>query len=189
MDETKNLKEKIKKIAKNVYEELGGSNFLGEKEFQRALAVEMKKNNLKYLREPNVEILYKGENIRAEGGEIDFIVFDEHEENGILVEIKHTSLSEKVIGSGVSQALIYLKFIKESTFPKFIGEKIKSALVINFADEGTGLGKKLFDSISHFQPKNINKIWEKYLKDIEIWNIKSSSSEKEDQKKKTKNSK
>jgi|GEM_PF-1897493 hypothetical protein len=181
------LKDKIKEIVKDVFTELGGGKFLGEGEFQRALAIGFKKNGLKYLREPNVEIIYKGESIRPQGGEIDFIVFDEKEENGIILEIKHEGAKDEIFGKGVSQAWIYFKSLKddESTFPGFIREKIKGALVINFADEEKQIGKVLLESekVDFEQTESGEQILGKYTKDIEIWNIHTELTRKKEKKK------
>ena len=170
------LKNKIKEIVKDVYLTLGGGEFLGEKEFQRALAIGFKKNNLKYLREPNVEIIYEGENIRPEGGSIDFIVFDENEENALIIELKKEEGKEETFGKALPQAWIYMKSIMDerSTFPEFIKKKIKGALVINLSKYDTkSLGKVLKEKekIEYECIESKEEVFGKLTDNIEIWNI------------------
>ncbi len=176
------LKNKIKEIAKEVYLGLGGTEFIGEKEFQRALAIGFKHHGLKYLREPNIEIIYNGESIRAEGGKIDFIVFDEKEENAIVLEMKKEDMKEDVLGKAVHQAWIYLKSLmdEKSTFPRFIKEKIKGALVINFMKETKPLGKALMESekVEYECIAEKEKILSMYTPNIEIWNINTELTQK-----------
>lgn len=186
-EEMKELKNKIKKIVRDVYKELGGSDFLGESEFQRALAIGFKKNGLRYLREPNVEIIYKGENIRPEGGQIDFIVFDKEEKNGILLEIKHKKKAEEAAGEAIPQAWIYMKSIRdaESTFPKFIREKIKGGLVINFEEEEKKeIGEMLKENIQGEYAGTSKEFYDKYTENIEIWNVSTESTPSGDDDKK-----
>lgn len=190
------LKNKIKGIVRDVYKELGGSEFLGESEFQRALAIGFKKNGLRYLREPNVEIIYKGENIRPEGGQIDFIVFDEEEENGILLEIKHEKKAEEAAGEATPQAWIYMKCIRddESTFPKFIRERIKGGLVINFEKGEKGVKEMLERDIRNEYAGTSKEFYDKYTENIEIWNVSPESTpsgddDKKEEKKKGKKKK
>lgn len=183
----KKLKDKIKEIVKNVYRDLGGGEFLKEEEFQRALAVAFKKHNLKYLRETNIELIYMGESIRAEGGEVDFIVFDEKEENGILLETKREDPKDDTYGKGAHQAWIYLKSIKDekSALPNFLKEKIKCALVINFAKETKEIGELLNEEVGRESVKEKEEIKKDYA-DVEIWDIRTKLTEEKDKAKKKK---
>ncbi len=175
----KTLKDKIKEIVKDVYSELGSSDFFDEKSFQAALATGFKKAGLSYLKELHVEILYKGERIRPEGGYIDFMVFDKEEKEGILIELKHTTCKKDGSFGGessqaVPQAWLYIKAIrdKEGRFPQFIGKKIKDVLVINLEKEGGAFPDLIGDKIEHVLMKG-KVLPDKYFKNLEIWNIHS----------------
>ncbi|MEN3046973.1 MAG: GxxExxY protein [Candidatus Hydrothermales bacterium] len=123
------LKQKIKELAQKVYNELGPFGFIEELKYEAALAYEFRKNGLKYLEQLQVDIMYEDQIIKE--GKVDFIVFDEKEENGILVELK---AKEDITGEFLHQLLKYYEAIKseKSGFPKFISEKIKGGIILNW---------------------------------------------------------
>ncbi|MEO0276380.1 MAG: GxxExxY protein [candidate division WOR-3 bacterium] len=123
------LKRKIKELAEKVYKELGPFGFIKETEYEAALAYEFRKNGLKYLEQLQINIMYEDQILK--GGKIDFIVFDEKEENGIIVELKTV---EDITGEYLHQLLKYYEGIKsqKTGFPEFISEKIKGGIVLNW---------------------------------------------------------
>ena len=100
---------KIIGCAMEVHRVLG--NGFQEVIYQRALAIEMKKQGLEYSREHEMEIFYKGENIGSR--RVDFFV-----EGKIMVELKAVILLEDV---HLAQAINYLE-----------AYKMKIGLLINF---------------------------------------------------------
>jgi GxxExxY protein len=88
---------KIIGCAMEVHKILG--NGFQEVIYQRALAIEMKKQGLEYSREHEMEIFYKGENIGSR--RVDFFV-----EGKIMVELKAIILLEDV---HLAQAINYLE--------------------------------------------------------------------------------
>ena len=88
---------KIIGCAMEVHKILG--NGFQEVIYQRALAIEMKKQHLEYSREHEMEIFYKGENIGTR--RVDFFV-----EGKIMVELKAIILLEDV---HLAQAINYLE--------------------------------------------------------------------------------
>ncbi len=88
---------KIIGCAMEVHKILG--NGFQEVIYQRALAIEMKKQRLEYSREHEMEIFYKGENIGTR--RVDFFV-----EGKIMVELKAIILLEDV---HLAQAINYLE--------------------------------------------------------------------------------
>ena len=88
---------KIIGCAMEVHKILG--NGFQEVIYQRALAIEMKKQRLEYSREHEMEIFYKGENIGSR--RVDFFV-----EAKIMVELKAIILLEDV---HLAQAINYLE--------------------------------------------------------------------------------
>ena len=88
---------KIIGCAMEVHKILG--NGFQEVIYQRALAIEMKKQRLEYSREHEMEIFYKGENIGSR--RVDFFV-----EGKIMVELKAIILLEDV---HLAQAINYLE--------------------------------------------------------------------------------
>ena len=103
------LTKKIIGCAFEVHKRLG--NGFQEVIYQRALAIEMKKQGLEYSREHEMEIFYKGENIGSR--RVDFFV-----EGKIMVELKAVILLEDV---HLAQAINYLE-----------AYKMKIGLLINF---------------------------------------------------------
>ena len=88
---------KIIGCAMEVHKILG--NGFQEVIYQRALAIEMKKQRLEFSREHEMEIFYKGENIGSR--RVDFFV-----EGKIMVELKAIILLEDV---HLAQAINYLE--------------------------------------------------------------------------------
>ncbi|MEO0262528.1 MAG: GxxExxY protein [candidate division WOR-3 bacterium] len=123
------LKRKIKELAEKVYKELGPFGFIEETKYEVALAYEFRKNRLKYLEQLQVNIMYEDQIVKE--GKVDFIVFDEKEENGLIVELK---AKEEIEGGFLHQLLKYYEAIKseKSGFPKFLSEKIKGGVVLNW---------------------------------------------------------
>ena len=91
------LTSKIIGCAMEVHKILG--NGFQEVIYQRALAIEMKKQRLEFSREHEMEIFYKGENIGSR--RVDFFV-----EGKIMVELKAIILLEDV---HLAQAINYLE--------------------------------------------------------------------------------
>lgn len=109
MKDNKKLKLKIIKLSEKVYNTLHeGYN---ESVYEEALAVEFRKNNIKYSVERNVEILYEGEKVGVD--RLDFIVDD-----CLVVELKAAS---KLSKGNESQTTAYLKTTN-----------LSEALLINF---------------------------------------------------------
>jgi GxxExxY protein len=123
------LKAKVVELAAKVYGEIGPFGFLKEVDYERALAYEFRKSNLKYLEQLQVNIMYEDQILR--GGTVDFVVFDEKEEVGLIVELK---TQEEITGEYLHQLLKYFEAIKsqESGIPKFLAEKIKGGIVLNW---------------------------------------------------------
>jgi len=65
---------------------IGPFGFLKEADYERALAYEFRRSNLKYLEQLQVNIMYEDQILR--GDTVDFVVFDEKEEAGLIVELK-----------------------------------------------------------------------------------------------------
>jgi len=123
------LKNKIKELAEKVYKDIGPFGFIDEPKYEVALAYEFRKAGLKYLEQLQVNIMYEDQIVKE--GKVDFIVFDENEEIGILVELK---AKEDITGEYLHQLLKYFEAIKseKSGFPKFLSEKIKGGIVLNW---------------------------------------------------------
>jgi GxxExxY protein len=123
------LKNKIKELAEKVYKEIGPFGFIKETEYESALAYEFRKAGLKYLEQLQVNIMYEDQILK--GGKVDFIIFDEKEEVGLIVELK---TQEDIAGEYLHQLLKYFEAIKseKSGFPKFLSEKIKGGIVLNW---------------------------------------------------------
>ncbi|MEO0254758.1 MAG: GxxExxY protein [candidate division WOR-3 bacterium] len=123
------LKRKIKELAEKVYKELGPFGFIKETEYEAALAYEFRKNGLKYLEQLQVDIMYEDQVLK--GGKVDFIVFDEKEENGIIVELK---TQKDISGEYLHQLLKYYDALKsqKTGVPRFLSEKIKGGMVLNW---------------------------------------------------------
>lgn len=142
----KDLKEKIIELARKVYKELGPFGFIEELKYEVALAYEFRKNGLKYLEQLQVDIMYDNQIVKE--GKVDFIVFDEKEENGILVELK---AKDNITGEYLHQLFTYYEAITSGRggFPKFISERIRGGLILNWKlDKGELLKnfKEFFDS-------------------------------------------
>jgi GxxExxY protein len=123
------LKAKVVELAAKVYCEIGPFGFLKEADYERALAYEFRKSNLKYLEQLQVNIMYEDQILR--GGTVDFVVFDEKEEAGLIVELK---TQEEITGEYLHQLLKYFEAIKseKSGVPKFLAEKIRGGIVLNW---------------------------------------------------------
>jgi GxxExxY protein len=106
------LTSKIIGRAMNVHRELG--NGFQEVIYQRCLAIELDKAGLKYLREAEMPIHYKGEDVGSRRA--DFLVEDK-----ILVELKAITALEKV---HFAQIVNYLE-----------AYKLEIGLLINFGTE------------------------------------------------------
>ncbi|MCS7299790.1 MAG: GxxExxY protein [Spirochaetia bacterium] len=123
------LEEKIINLASKVYKELKPFGFIDEKEFESALAYEFRKNGLKYLEQLQVDIMYERQHV-VKGGKVDFIVFDENEEIGILVELK---LLSDVKDENIDQVIKYYESLRKNRnphFPSFISDKIVKGIVL-----------------------------------------------------------
>ncbi len=116
-------------LAKKVYRELGSFGYVDEKVFERALAQEFRKHGLTYLEQVPVDILYEGHVVLR--GVVDFIVFDPEEREGLILELKAQT---KPDGAWVHQIMKYLQSMTEegSTFPRFVVERIKGGLILNW---------------------------------------------------------
>ncbi|MEO0290633.1 MAG: GxxExxY protein [candidate division WOR-3 bacterium] len=178
------LMEKIKELAQKVYKELGPFGFIEETEYEAALAYEFRKNGLKYLEQLQVDIMYEDQIVKE--GKVDFIVFDEKEENGIIVELKAiTEIYDKFL----DQPIKYYEAIKseKSSFPRFLANKIKKIVVLKW--EINRKGKKLpplFEKDGISSPPDLKKIGEKYKNIIKIITIDAREDTKKSKKKEEK---
>ncbi|MEN3039654.1 MAG: GxxExxY protein [Candidatus Kryptonium sp.] len=170
------LKSKIIQLAKKVYEELGPFGFIEEVRYEIALAYEFRKNGLKYLEQLQVNIMYDDQIVKE--GKVDFIVFDENEKNGILVELK---AKEKITGEYLHQLFTYYKAIKSSNsgFPKFISEKINGGLILNWELDKSILLENFKDSVeSHHVP--IEDVMKRYEREFDLWIVDISLTDKDE---------
>ena len=102
----------IKKLALKIYKELGDG--FDEDIYQRALAYELRRTNVEYLREANIEVFYLNQMLCLR--ELDFVVpKQEHSEfslnEGVIIECKFSS---KIIDSNRSQLRQYLKSLPKN---------------------------------------------------------------------------
>lgn len=126
-EQIRKLKEKIIDLASKVYKELKPFGFIDEKEFESALAYEFRNSGLKYLEQLQVDIMYEGQHV-VKCGKVDFIVFDQNEEIGILVELK---LLSDVKDENIDQVIKYYESLsKNPHFPSFISNKIKKGIIL-----------------------------------------------------------
>lgn len=162
------LLDKIVELARKVYEELKPFGFANEKDYEVALAYEFRKNGLKYLEQMQVDIMY-GEQYVIRRGEIDFLVFDEKEEVGILVELK---LASGVEGSNIDQAIKYYKSIKyNSHFPSFISDKIVGGIILVW-DKDPDILYDIFEDKIHNEYASSEQVdYSGHRDDIEIIQI------------------
>ncbi len=163
------LVSKVKELAKKVYEELGGFGYINEKEYEHALAYELKENGLKYLQQVQVDLMYKDKFLKH--GVVDLIVFDEKEEEAILVELKATK--SEMESDAVDQIYKYYNAVKSSpTFPRIIADKVKCGLVINWFSPTAQ--RKMFKSQVEQEEEEIKfdlEKWKQELQDFKIIEI------------------
>ncbi len=158
------LKEEVKKLAEKVYKELGAFGFIDEEQYRQALIYEMLKNGLKYLKDLEVPIMYGGSILK--GGKVDLIVFDKNEEEGIIIELK---TGKEPSSKEIDQLYNYYKAIKNApSFPKFIANKIKHVIIINWVKLEV-LKTEVKEKEKIPVEKSVSEISE--VKDIEILNF------------------
>jgi len=88
VSELKSVAQKIKSIAEEIRKNLGGG--FNETIYQNALAIELRRRNIDYLKEVNIEIFYKGESVGVDRP--DFILTKMNEcAQPILLELKVTN--------------------------------------------------------------------------------------------------
>ena len=104
-----------------MYNELGSG--YKEQIYQEALAVEMKENNLKFLKEKEIPVYYKGKKVGKYRP--DFIV-----ERKIIVEIKAV---EKMNLEYEKQLINYLK-----------GSEFKLGFLVNFGGKSIDIRRRVF---------------------------------------------
>lgn len=182
------LKNKIKELAQRVYKKLGGFGFIDEIQFETALAYEFRKSGIKYLEQIPVDIMYESQIIKR--GIIDFIVFDEKEENAILVELK---ARESIKGEYLYQILKYYEAIKDEnvSFPKILSSSVNSLLLLNWK-VNRKTENALIDVAGQVHSETIKEDfeWLEELKDkIEMYEIKAEMYEIKVSKKKEKSDK
>jgi GxxExxY protein len=168
------LKATVVELAAKVYREIGPFGFLKEADYERALAYEFRKSNLKYLEQLQVNIMYGDQILR--GGVVDFVVFDEKEEVGLIVELK---TQEEITGEYLQQILKYFESIKSenSGFPKFLAKKIKGGIVLNWKVNKYIKNALLEELDKEKEEKEIEILLEKFKKfkdSIDIVEIKIS---------------
>jgi len=131
------LKPIVLELAKKVYRELGSFGYVEEKVFERALAQEFRRNGLSYLEQVPVDILYEGHVVLR--GVVDFIVFDREEREGLLLELKAQT---KPDGAWIHQIVKYYEALtsEESTFPRFIVERIRGGVILNWTVDSAQKG-------------------------------------------------
>jgi len=161
------LKNKIKELAEKVYREIGPFGFIEETKYETALAYEFRKAGLKYLEQLQVNIMYEDQIVKE--GKVDFIVFDENEEVGILVELK---AKEDMTGEYLHQLLKYFEAIKseKSGFPKFLAERIKGGIVLNWK-VNKPIKNVLLEEFERKEEKEIEPPLEKFKKFKDIVDI------------------
>lgn len=109
----------LHKLAEKTYRELGDG--FDEDIYQRALAYEFRRTQVKYLRETNIEVFYLNQMLCLR--ELDFVIPKQNHkafalDEGIIIECKFSS---KLVDSNRSQLRQYLK-----SLPKNQHEEIKS---------------------------------------------------------------
>lgn len=116
------LSYKIMGIVFGAYNDLGYG--YQEKYYQRAIALDFDKNNIKYIREKEVKLNYNGKSIGRYF--LDFLVKDK-----IVLELK---VSEHFHTRDIKQILGYLKSdgLKLGILILFTKERIKYKRIINF---------------------------------------------------------
>jgi len=109
------LSNQIKKIAEDIYNNLGSG--FEERIYQNALAIELRLRNIKYLKEMEIEIFYKGYSVGVD--KPDFLVlFD----RAFIVEIKVT---DKIKDDNRMQLKSYCTSMQfHSIFGDFMGGMI-----------------------------------------------------------------
>ena len=117
----KEISYKLRGCFFNVYNELGSG--YKEQIYQEALAVEMKENNLKFLKEKEIPVYYKGKKVGKYRP--DFIV-----ERKIIVEIKAV---EKMNLEYEKQLINYLK-----------GSEFKLGFLVNFGGKSIDIRRRVF---------------------------------------------
>lgn len=167
----KKLKKLIKDLAKKVYKELGSFGFIEEARYETALAYEFRENGMKYLEQVPVDIMYRGQIIKR--GEVDFIVFDEKENNAILLELKAIGEAK---GSSVHQILKYFEAIKDESgsFPRKIAKKVKGGLVLNWVSNKGQEDLLKGEFVDHTEKEYISEDFEwleDKKKDFEIFEV------------------
>lgn len=112
-------------LSLEVFEHMGGMNF-DEKDFQLALAYELEKKGIEYLRETHIELYYKDIPIKL--GAPDF--FLSSEKPPTIIEVK---LGASLANANRQQLRMYLLSIKRN--PKSVLKKVKHGILINFLKE------------------------------------------------------
>lgn len=107
------LSYKIIGLAYNIYNELGFGHL--EKTYQKALAKELRENNIKFKEQVKYSVEYKGETIG--NNYFDFLIDD-----AVIIELKKSGYMSK---KNIEQISNYLKV-----------SKLKLALVIIFTPDG-----------------------------------------------------
>jgi len=166
------LKSLVLDLARKVYQELGGFGYIEEKVFERALAQEFRRHGLTYLEQVPVDILYEGYVVYR--GVVDFIVFDPQEQEGLLLELKAQT---KLDGAWVHQIVKYYEALtgEGSTFPRFVVERIRGGLIINWTVDSAQkgilleeLGERIFEERDLAEVERLRE----RIGAIEVYNLK-----------------
>lgn len=100
-NQLKTIALKIKDLAEEVRKNLGCG--FPENVFQGALAIEMRRNKIEYLKEVNIEIFYKGESVGADRP--DFIITKNDDlKKTIIIELK---VADKITDNNRAQLKSY----------------------------------------------------------------------------------
>lgn len=91
-----------------------------EIDYQRALAIELRKRGIRFVREYKIPIKYDGQIITRR--RVDFLIWDDHDE--ILLEVKARS---EILDEDIEQCLLYLK-----------NGGYETCLLVNFGEKPIG---------------------------------------------------
>ena len=125
MTKKNKLMEVLGKLSLEIYNHMGGLNFK-EESFHVAIAHELGRKRIEYLRETSIELYYKDIPIRL--GEIDFYL--SNEKPPTIIEVK---IHSSIVNVHRQQLKMYLLSIKRNQ--KSVLKKVKNGIIINFLKE------------------------------------------------------
>ena len=94
-------------IATGIYNELGGG--FNEAVHQNALAIEFRDNGIKYIKEVNIEVFYKGQSVGTDRP--DFVLLSSRKKSWNLNEplVIETKVASNITNDHIQQLKSYLK--------------------------------------------------------------------------------